>query len=235
MRIGICDDDKIWLKKADTIIKEYCQEHTLQAEILHFQNQEELLMSVQTLDLLFMDIDLENENGIHVVGEINTIYPDCFVVYLTNYLFYATDVYETKHDYFVLKEQFASKIDSIMNLYDRSRKIHHDKISITSMDKTTGVVPVKQILYLERSARTTKIVTKDGIYVVKEKIEEMEKELSAYEFIRSHKSFLVNPWHVRECRKNGFIIEDDQEIPISRRFEKNSREGFLTWAASHLL
>ena len=65
------------------------------------------------LDMLFMDIVLENEegkNGIDIVTAVNKKWKDCQIVYLTNYLFYATEVYHTEHVFFALKEQFEERI-----------------------------------------------------------------------------------------------------------------------------
>lgn len=60
-------------------------------------------------------------------------------------------------------------------------------------------IPVKEILYCCSSAKKTLIVTERNIYQVYKKLDEVQKQLEQSNeiFIRSHKSYLVNPTHIR--------------------------------------
>ncbi|MBQ9068557.1 MAG: hypothetical protein IJ131_05755 [Eggerthellaceae bacterium] len=55
-------------------------------------------MNERTPDLVFIDIEFDGKpEGIAAVREINERVPNCQVVYLTNYLQYAVDVYQANH------------------------------------------------------------------------------------------------------------------------------------------
>lgn len=55
--------------------------------------------------MIFCDVDMETEeyNGIDIAKKINALAPQSHIVYLTNYLEYAPDIFQTEHLYFVLK------------------------------------------------------------------------------------------------------------------------------------
>lgn len=81
-----------------------------------------------------MDIELELDNGIQVAGMLNEKWPDCAIIYVTNYLFYAIDIYQTEHIYFVLKEQFEKGLlIYFINFY-----IHINKFKIALFLKSLG-------------------------------------------------------------------------------------------------
>lgn len=235
MKIGICDDDVIWLKNAKGIIEAYCKSEGIEAEIFLFQDDEEIFRQNALLDMIYMDIELKNKNGIEVVAKMNQYNPGCFVVYLTNYMYFASDVYDTSHDYFVVKKQFSSKIDKIFELYRNKVKLNQNRISISLKDKSVITIPVNEIMYLERSERITYIITIKETYATKTKIEELDRQLMVYEFIRCHKSFMVNPYYVKVSSKDFFKIVDDTEILISQRYKKNSREKYLNWVSEHFI
>lgn len=58
------------------------------------------------MHIMFMDIEMSDENGIDLAMEVNRKWPKCQVVYLTNYWSYAMEVYETRHVYYIVKEKF---------------------------------------------------------------------------------------------------------------------------------
>lgn len=90
MRVGICDDDAIWCRKAEKIIYSYAAQTETELEVICFTTSEKLnSYDGYPLDMLFMDIVLENEegkNGIDIVTAVNKKWKDCQIVYLTNYL-----------------------------------------------------------------------------------------------------------------------------------------------------
>ena len=72
MIIGICDDDKIWERKASYIIGEYRKKASLDIDIQYFPDRESLLKyEGEPLEALFLDIELGDENGIELAEEVH--------------------------------------------------------------------------------------------------------------------------------------------------------------------
>lgn len=51
-----------------------------------------------------MDIELGKENGIDLALKVNEVTPYTQIIYITAYMQYVSDVYQSKHTYFIDKE-----------------------------------------------------------------------------------------------------------------------------------
>ena len=230
--IGICDDAREWYLKAEKIIRNFLKELEESIEILYFADEESLLQCEVDLNILFMDIELfeKDGNGIQLAKIFSEKQRDCQIVYLTNYLYYAVDVYETEHSYFVLKEQFEQRIEQI---FEKIRHKMNQRIKNLTFSVINGgqiVLSPEEIYYFERNLRETDVVTESGNYKVWDKLDEIEKVLPKPDFVRCHNSYIVNLPNIREMQKNRFLIKDGSEIVISRGYMKAAKETFMKWA-----
>lgn len=233
MRVGICDDERIWLTEAEKIIKEYGKRTSQEMEIYSFANRQELLQREENLDVLFLDIELEQENGVELAREVNQRWPNCQIVYLTNYLFYATEVYHTIHVFYVLKQQFSTRIDEVFakvlhELSQREKQLVFDK-----GNKTVILAP-EEILYFERKLRVTRIKTTEGDWEIPDKLNDILKKLPPLDFVRCHNSYVVYFPAVREMQAGMLLMNDGEKITISRAYTKAVKEAFARWALTQL-
>ena len=68
-------------------------------------------------DIIFMDINLENSSasGIDLIHKVNFLNPSCQVIYISQYLEYASDVYDTRHTYFMNKERLSELLGKALH------------------------------------------------------------------------------------------------------------------------
>lgn len=235
MVAAICDDDIVWVKQEEEILRAYAQKTFLELQIEIFSSREELLLHEDTpIDIIFMDIELGQDSGIMTAKEVNEKWKNCQIVYVTNYLFYATDVYNTEHSFFVLKDQFA---DRIADIFQKILHVWHqraDRLIFSVIGKTDIILCPGDIYYFERDKRVTNIVTVWGVYTVWDKLDDIMDRLSPIDFARCHNSYIVYFPAVREIRKNAFILNNEQKIVISRSYMKSVREQFMKWAVTQI-
>lgn len=233
--IGICDDSYEWYLKAKRIIDTYINKTGEEAEILYFQDKDSLLENKERMDVLFMDIVLcqkdEDENGIQLAGFFREKQEDCQIVYLTNYLFYAVDVYETEHSYFVIKEQFEDRIEKVFEKIKHNLKQSINVLPFSVINEGKIVLKPEEILFFERKLRETEIVTETGKYKIWNKLDEIEAFLPKPDFVRCHNSYIVNLPNIREMQKKIFLMKDGSKIVISRGHQKEVKNAFMKWAS----
>lgn len=235
MIIAICDDDKIWCRKAQNIIKDYGKKIDLTVEILCFTDHEELMNYVGLpIDVLFMDIELNKTSGINIVSHINKKWEKCQIVYLTNYLFYAVDVYDTKHVFYVLKEQFSERIGGVFEKILHEMENRNKSLIFTCRDGQRVFLAPEEIYYFERLTRKTVIKTVWGDYEIKERIDEIISRISMVDFIRCHNSYVVYLPNVKEVDKTDLIMKNGDKILISRGYAKEARAGINRWILMQL-
>ena len=158
--IGICDDDKSWVQTCKNTLMKFAAFINIDMEIKCFYTSKELLDYQDIpLDAVFLDIELGRQNGIMIAKKLNRIRPNCRIIYMTNYLHYATEIYNTEHIWFVVKKQFRDKIGEIINriLHDLENKTVHLVLK-TVNNEIISVIP-SDICYLEREKRGTRVVS----------------------------------------------------------------------------
>ena len=151
MVIGICDDDKQWRESCKRTLEGFSLMIELTIEIKCFATAGELLEYKGTpLDAVFLDIELGRENGIFVAKKLNKTWPSCQIIYMSNYLHYATEIYNTEHIWFVVKKHFQDKVGEIISRILRDFEGNTFRIVLTTLkNEVISIVP-SDIYYLER-------------------------------------------------------------------------------------
>lgn len=236
MKIVLCDDDKSWLRKAEELLEDYAKTHAIRLTLDSYTDKNSMMRdAVEAPDLLFMDIELGADNGIEVVQEINRKWPFCEVIYLSNYIYYAVDVYETEHMYFILKDQFEERLEKVFQKIQKKLQQKQERIQFHVINGGEVLIDASDIVCLERLGRKTVIVLLTSNLTVWEKLDEILEKLPGDDFIRCHNSYIVSLPAVKEYKKDFFEMKNDRIIPISRSYRKIVQEAFMQWVEKELL
>ena len=233
MRIVVLDDDSLARRNCLELLEKYASDHRLQVTVSEYASEEDMLKGEadQAPDVAFLDIRMgtDEEDGIQAAARINRMWPDCHIVYVTDYVVYVSDVYRTRHTYFVLKDRFQERIEELFDIILK-KKAAVRKITFDCGRKKVTLSP-KEIIYFERSLRITKMVTKDPEYILNEKLSALEEMLPEGLFCRCHTSYLINLNEVREMHRKEFILKGGRQITISRMYQQSARDEFLNWVS----
>src|SRR5690606_30817498 len=91
LKVIIVDDEPYAIKELKYLLEEYsdfeiCGEAQTREECLR-------LVAREQPDVVFLDIELQGENGINIAKEINKINSDIYIVFATAYSQYAVDAF----------------------------------------------------------------------------------------------------------------------------------------------
>ena len=179
-----------------------------------------LEIASEPFDLAFMDIELGEESGIRAAEYAAEACPGLQIIYISQYLNYISPVYETKHLYFIYKpdldkylKQAVGKALAVIHA-QKSRILH------VSWNKEKFHILEKDILYLERTLRTTIIYTPQNSYRCSEKFSALLPRLKDT-FIQCQQSFIVNLDFVSSFKTSGLCLINGREIPISRNYRNH--------------
>ena len=228
LRVLICDDETAYLKEATSVLEGFFADHGLAATVETCPAVAELKKRFEETDkpdLCFLDIEMGEQNGIEAAKELNLLCPSCDIAFLTNYISYATDAYETEHFYYVLKEELADRIGSIMKRYFKE----NDRIVVKSGRKE-WIFDQGDIIYIERGRRFCLIKTTDGnTRKISASFGDVADMLKGPDYLRCHNSYIIDLRNMRSYRTEAFVMKDGTEIPISRRYREICSERFLQW------
>lgn len=241
LKIAICDDDTYAVTAIKEQIKNYCRQNQVAANIVTFTNGSDLLEAINSdangIELLFIDIELKNgsDNGIEVAAKINETAPNCQIAFLTNYLHYVVDAYQTNHFYYLLKEEFAVRLPDVMQKARDRIKHTRKNWLIVNPRGVRRVIDKEEILYIERVQRTTYIYTAAEVIQTRQSFKELKVDSKEeIDFVRCHVSYVVRFQAVKAYKRTEFVLYSGKVIPISRNYADHVREAFAFWSRAQL-
>lgn len=227
----VCDDNKDF---ADYFGKQLSETEP-DSIVKVFHSAKRLLFNLPELsgyvDAIFLDINLENMNGIDVAVDIQHRYPNISIVYITSYPDdYSQAIFNCPPD--VVPAAFLVKpvkTEYLKNAIERIKGINRN----SENDKRFICVKTQQEKYIIRTDKITHISVqgrKLTIYTPCEETKEItvNSTLSQFmnmlpkNFVQCHKSYCVNLEYVRNF--NGWktvTLTDNTEIDIGRSFVNN--------------
>lgn len=227
MNIVIYDEDDSWRERSKEIIGKYMKQVTNEIGIYCCRTRE-TLMEAEVLgedrEILFLDLDSENENGIEMAKAVNKKWPECQIIFYSENLKYATEVYHAVHTYFVLKEQLEDRIAEIFVRIFEKKNQRKKRILFSVIGGKKISLLTEEILYFERTKRVTRIVSVLGNYETRDKLDSIAEKLPEKDFLRCHNSYIVNRLAICEKQKNYFVMRNGDNVAISRSYVKAIRE-----------
>lgn len=249
---AVCDDSRAWLERASEVLETYLKKHGMDVRIFCYNDTEKCIEELpEAAGVLFMDIEWEINGsitaegiepaasiipkGIEAAAKINEKHPDCRIVYLTNHLGYALDVYNTEHAWYVLKEQFEERLPEVFEKIGRLEDERRQDIVLRTDDGRVIRILCSEICYAERSGRKTRVVTDEEELMIREKISELEKMLPDSGFARCHNSIIVNLTRVKEIYQGILVLDDGTDLMISRGRSKTFRAEYMNYTKDRSL
>jgi DNA-binding LytR/AlgR family response regulator len=195
------------------------------------------------IDLLFLDIELPDMNGLDFLRSLTN---PCPTIVVSAHPHYALDCYDCDVKDFLYKPLIYSRflrsirralmqapthpnetntshyissglpfqvvdcknnvsLPSPIHIYLKAGHIHHRFV-------------LSEILYLEAANIYTKIVTSAGATVVSDQISNLDERLNMHQFLRVHKSFVINVEQITSYNAKTIWLQN-HPIPIGRKYQ----------------
>lgn len=231
MRIGICDADGMFLERMKRELKLFMEEKGMCGQVCCFTDADLLTeyLDSEILDLVFLNVMVEGRSGIEIAKTVGKLQPECSIVFCSDSLEHAIEVYETEHCYYLIRSDMEKYLPRAM---ERALDIQHrkkGKICIYSCGKNE-MISVNEILYVERNGKKSYVHLADGTQAeTPEKIGEIEQKLVWPQFSRCHNSFIISFDWMRTYSRYRVVMEDGREIPVSRPYLVRMRKTFFEW------
>lgn len=171
------------------------------------------------VDALYINVDMgKKQNGIEIAKHVLEEVPNIKVIFTSSLLKDAVDIFTIDPVYFLVKPYSSDYVrDSIYKLMNIIQEEQTDLITIKSAENKGRLVTIKtrDIYYIESELRVAHIYTIDNLYTTYMTLDEIQNKLKN-NFLRCHRSFIVNSDKIKKFIKQGFILFNDKFVPISR-------------------
>ncbi len=229
-RVAICDDNQAVCFNIEKIILDYQKNCSEKIDILVFLSGEELYRFIkegQAFDLIFLDIEFEKLNGIEVGRMIREELDDNIVqiVYISAKQDYAIELFENRPLNFLVKPICYEKIIKNLSFAMKLQK-NNNLFFEFSYNYTSYKILYKEIIYFASDDKKIHVITTNGEYEYYGKLSELETQIEGKDFIKIHKSHLVNYQYIVEASYEKIKLSNGQTLNISQAYRKEVRNNF---------
>lgn len=234
MKIAICDDEKIYRDSIIEFLLPYMQVYT-DIKTTEFCCGEDLIKAYENedgFDVIFLDIEMKELNGIETGHKIRTIDKDVTISFLTSYKQYVFNSFKVGAFDYLIKPikilDFNKLMDRILDKY----KNEHYVLSIKWQDEISQI-EIKNIIYIEAYKRRLFYYTIDQKFKSIGKLSDFESKLDKYGFLRCHQGFLVNMNYIKTIEDNFIVTTNGGKVEMSARKKQYCLKTFNKYIARY--
>jgi len=192
------------------------------------------LINIYNPQLIFLDIQLSGETGFDLLELIDN---SIEIVFVTAYDEYAIRAFEVNAVDYLLKPVNPERLKVTIERY--INRDHTDKHEVRSYEYSDSIyvrlnnyssrfIKINTITFIEPVGNYSKIVTLEGKHcLVLKTLKQWQEELPDNNFVRIHRSSIVNIEHVERIEKKSnacqraYLKNLSEPLEISRRYAKN--------------
>lgn len=223
--IGICDDEEYYRKEMCKLCQKYGENQGIELEFEMFKDGGEVLDSNKRIDILFLDIVMKKISGMDILKQLRVRDNIWRIIFATGHNEESLNGYGSKTIGFLTKPFIADKVFSCLDMAKREY-LKNEVISFR-LEGSERLEYIENVVYIEGNKNYVKVYTFDGDFLTYGTIKYWESKLSVYNFIRIHKSYLVNLRYIIQINKgaqNIHIRNMEKILPIGRAYRTELKD-----------
>ncbi len=225
LSIAVCDDEVIECCSMAKRIKDILEEMKISCIIRQFQSGGELLQALESFDIVFLDIIMQDLDGMKTAQIFREKASDKILIFVSSSREYVFEAYDVEAFQYLLKPVDDRKLKSVLQKAVLKAESHSQEFIIVSRERQKKKLFLDDIYYFEIKGRIVDVHGPEGIFTYYEQIGELENKLRDKGFFRCHKSYLINLKYVDGYNRQEVILENGEKIVIAkRRYDKFVQE-----------
>ena len=237
------DDEPLALKKLVTYIKKipYLELVAQCRSAIEAQR----IIDDQEVEAIFLDINMPDLNGLDFAKSMQDHSKGPVMVFTTAYSEYAIEGYKANGVGYLLKPySFEEFEDAVLKVKEICEIRQQAMTEVTTQSDDDGIIFVKSdykivriaiehITHIEAMSEYLRITCddKERPVIVLLSMKKIEEHLPSNQFLRIHRSFIINLKKISEIKKNHVVIEGDISLPIG----DNYKDSFMNYLNSKIL
>ena len=201
------------------------------------------ILSTGNVDAMFVDINMPDIDGVQLVRSL--AHPP-MVVFTTAYSEYAIEGFKLDAVDYLLKpiafedflkasnklNRFFSMNNNSQPVVEQSEGVCHDCLYVKS-DYRMLRVPISSIKYIESMSEYVRIFVEDSPKPIVSllSMKKIEESLPTGDFMRVHRSYLINLNKVKEVSKMRLVYDGGVYVPIGEMY----KDAFFEYIDKHFI
>jgi DNA-binding LytR/AlgR family response regulator len=232
--IAVCDDEEYYREKIKHLLNKYFHKYQIDFSIDVFSSGEEFYeqaVGMTKYDIVFLDINMKEMNGIDLAHKLRTYKQDVYIVFVTGYVNYALEGYKVDAIRYIMKDTLTVSMVECMNTIIKKMQIQINKIEFNFMNGKKQIFTDK-ILYIESCKHKLIFKIFETVlmeYEMYDKLDNIEMKLRGFGFLRIHKSYLINMKYIKQMNNYKAILITNEELPIPKLRYQEVKEAFILY------
>lgn len=190
-------------------------------------------------DLIFVDINMPDMTGLEFVQALES---KAMVIFTTAYAEFAIDGFKLSATDYLLKpfglKDITRASEKALSLYEllqlqksaQAEPLEGEDVAESEEDKgvisvhadrKTHLVKLANIIYLESAGEYVRLHLSDGTQLVTLfRLKNMEHTLQPSQFMRVHRSYIVNLSHITGYTKGRIFLSNEDYVPIGENYKE---------------
>ena len=229
MHIAICDDESYFRKVLQKQLTIYSNEYGYDFVFYEYKDGLDLLASKLVFDLIFMDYQMRQINGIDTVGTLRKRNDNTKVVFVSSYKDVVFESMKVQTFRFLVKPLDKGKLYEALNSVIKENQKIAQIVVKDELNEKSVTIPESEIIYAQADNIYTTVVTTQGFFKYPNNITTLENELIGDFFFRSNRSYLVNFNYISSYSNKEVVFSNGQKAVIAKLKFKDFKNAYLTY------
>ncbi len=214
--VAICDDEKYMSDQIEKSVSDFFHGKNMEVVVSQFPCGEELLRYDKPIDLLFLDIQMKETDGMTVARKLRKRGFRGYLIFVTVLKEMVFQSFEVQAFDYLVKPIEQRQFDKTMERLLESMQNAGEANLLVRRGYESHIIALDDIVYCEIIDRKVYLhLISSKIIDYYERIENLESRLDG-RFFRCHRSFLINLQYLKSYQDQTAYMEDGTRIPVSR-------------------
>ena len=231
LRMAVCDDLEGERVQLARMVRSYAQRRGLSMELRLFASGNELLDAARRPDfchVLFLDIFMPGLSGLDAARQLRAAGCMASIVFATTSQDYGVMSFDVQAADYLVKPFRQEEVDRTLDWCLEHMPESLRVLSVYAQGEWQDL-PLTSISYIEVLGHQCHIHTSRRTLVVRRGLDDLESAIDSRDFLRCHRSFLVNMNQIQGLEQNNFKLSSGARVPISFSNLSRVRNAFIDW------
>ncbi len=235
MLIATCDDEIKYCNQVEEFSKKLAQTLGIEVQCDKYESGTELLKKdIRQYKIIFLDIDMKDENGIHIAEKIREIDKKVEIIFLTALIQYAIEGYRVNAYRFLVKPMEYNDFEfQLAELFVRINRFEKSNLKLTR-EGQDYTIKIDDIMYIEVMNHSLTYHCVNYDITVSGTMKKIENSLTGHYFARIHNSYMVNMRYIAEVKSQEIIMKNGTSLSVARSKKDTFRQAYLNFWGDEL-
>jgi len=216
LHIAICDDEKYMSDQIRMMTSAFFCRKNMDIVISQFSSGEELLKYDKVIDILFLDIQMKDMDGMETARKLRSQKFKGILIFITVLKEMVFQSFEVQAYDYLVKPIDAGHFGKTMERLLISMKNASESSLLVQKGHESRIILFEDIVFCEIIDRKVYLhLASSETLDFYDRIENLETKLDS-RFFRCHRSFLINLQYLKSYKSGTAYMENGREIPVSR-------------------